>query len=111
MKLLKQSQIVEFRLLCKTVSGDNCYGYNIDKNVLIVYSILFRYSTPVMLRFLAFLTAEQCLDPAQSGIQRRKISLPGSRSDQTAGSEIGCLLYTMSVIKTLVFLPYVLPVP
>jgi hypothetical protein len=56
-----------------------------------------------MLIFLALLAAEQCdavklaADPLSQASQRRQILLPASRPAKTAGTEIGCLSYTMSV--------------
>jgi hypothetical protein len=62
MKLLKQNQSTEMRLLCLTGSGDNCNAYNVYKNPL---NYLFPFSLdikpPIMLIFLALLAAEQCV--------------------------------------------------
>jgi hypothetical protein len=109
-KLLKQNQSTEMRLLCLTGSGDNSNAYNVYKNRL---NYLFPFSLdikpPIMLIFLALLAAEQCVavklsaDPLSQASQRRQISLPASPPAQTAGTEIGCLSYTMSVGRTLPF--------
>jgi hypothetical protein len=56
-----------------------------------------------MLIFLALLAAEQCVavklaaDLLSRASQCRQISLPGFWPAQTAGTEIGCLYYNMSV--------------
>jgi hypothetical protein len=103
-KILKQNQSTEMRLLCFTGSGDNCNAYNVYKNPLnYLFPFSFNIMPPIMLIFLALLAAEQCVavklaaDPLSRASQRRQISLPASLPAQTAGTGIGWLPYTMSV--------------
>jgi hypothetical protein len=84
------------------------YGY-------IIYTYRFNYlfpfsldtKPPDMFVYLALLAAEQCVavklaaDPASQASQGRLILLPGFLPAQTAGTEIGCLSYTMSVLHGL----------
>jgi hypothetical protein len=96
------------QLLCFTGSGDNCNAYNVYKNRLnYLFPFALDIKPPIMLIFLALLAAEQCValklatDPLSRASQRCQILLPASLPAQTAGTEIGCLSYTMSVALTL----------